>query len=373
MRSTPQLEDGHIRIANELYDRILDFGFKGHELKVLLAVIRKTYGYQKKEDDISASQLGTMCKIGRQHVTSALNSLALRNVINKRPGRFGSIVGVQKNYRLWVNDERLKSLPSPESGQGSPQSEELPVDAAPVQIPDTCPDSGRVQEPDTCSPEIGQVDSPDSGHTKDNLPKDNPIKTNSCAPQANRESESKTSAGRQGRAKTGSSNDLQSHFERFYAAYPLKKSRGKAEREFAKLRPDEELLTQMLAGLEQRKASGTWIDPKFIPYPASWLNAKGWLDELQTEYSPAERDVIEKFNGALGDVAGVVSMAIFVPARAAAIREFVTFSEKPGFVERFFPWVREKVTMPPSAGFDWMISRKGFADVSSGQHNRKAA
>jgi phage replication O-like protein O len=360
--STPQLERGFVRIANELLEAILGAGLSHREQSVVFTIIRKTYGFGKKEDDMSAAQIGALCGVPRQHVTTTLNALAARNVITKRPGTYGMIVGIQKDHRKWISADRLKSQPvAPEQGlEGSPESGLVPKQ-----------DMSRIGTGG--SPESGQVDSPKSGHTKDNLPKDNHQKKTSCAPQADRDTVGETPAGQKGRAMTGLTAELQDRFDRFYAAYPLKKSRGTAEKAFGKLRPDDELVAQMLAGLEQRKASGTWIDPRFIPYPASWLNAKGWLDEVQTEYSPAEREVIEKFNDALGEVAGVVSTAIFVPARAAAIREFVTFSEKPGFVDRIFPWVRDNATIPPSAGFDWLISRKGFADVAGGQHNRKAA
>lgn len=155
MNASPQLEDGFLRIANELIEAILVFGFSHREVLVLLTIIRKTYGYGKKTDDISASQIGDMCGIGRQHVTTTLNCLALKNVITKSAGRFGSIIGIQKNYKKWVSEDQIKRPPtSPESGH-------------------PCPETGLVPKQDTTSPESGQVDSPDSGHTKENLPKDN--------------------------------------------------------------------------------------------------------------------------------------------------------------------------------------------------------
>lgn len=158
---TPQLEDGYVRIANELLEAILSFDFSHREQSVVLTIIRKTYGYGKKEDDISAAQIGAMCGIARQHVTSTLNVLALRNVITKRPGRFGTIIGIQKDHRKWVRAEQMVPA-SPELGQGSPEK-------------------GLVPKQDATSPELGQVDSPESGHTKDNLPKDNLQKTGPTA------------------------------------------------------------------------------------------------------------------------------------------------------------------------------------------------
>lgn len=43
-----------------------------------------------------------------------------------------------------------------------------------------------------------------------------------------------------------------------------------------------------------------WTNSNFIPYPATWLNAAGWRDEIQTPYTEAELAVIERFNDALG-------------------------------------------------------------------------
>jgi hypothetical protein len=79
----------------------------------------------------------------------------MRNVITKKPGNFGSIIGVQKNHKKWVSDQQIKAPQgSPELGQG-------------------CPELGHVPKQDVASPTVGQVDSPTVGHTKDNLPKDN--------------------------------------------------------------------------------------------------------------------------------------------------------------------------------------------------------
>lgn len=154
MTTKPQLEDGFTRIANELFEAVIGFGFSQRQLAVLLAVLRKTYGYGKKEDDMSASQIGELCKIGRNHVSETLGQLAKLNVITKRPGSYGMILGVNKDYKKW-------GVASPESGlvpnQDSPKSGLGKV--VPIR--------------DAASPNSGQVDSPKSGHTKENLPKEN--------------------------------------------------------------------------------------------------------------------------------------------------------------------------------------------------------
>lgn len=71
-------------------------------------------------------------------------------------------------------------------------------------------------------------------------------------------------------------------FEDFYKAYPKKKSKGQAEKTWNKISPDNNLLTLILTALEAAKKSEDWLkeDGKYIPYPSSWLNAKGWEDEV---------------------------------------------------------------------------------------------
>jgi phage replication O-like protein O len=359
--TTPQIENGFTMIANELLEAILGGGFSHREQSVILAVIRKTYGYAKKEDDISAAQIGAVCGLARQHVTSTLNALAVRNVITKRAGRFGMIIGVQKDHRKWISAAQLKVLmagadtidsDSPESG--------------------LVPNQDRSQIGTGGSPKSGQVDSPKSGHTKENLPKENHQNKTSCAPQAERDRVGVPPAGQKGRATKGLTAELQDRFERFYAAYPLKKSRGAAEKAFGKMKPDEELVGQMLAGLERRRVSGTWVDTKFIPYPATWLNAQGWLDEIAVEYSHPVREVISVFNEVLGQQLGEISLEFFIPAREALVTDFLTFSNKPGLARRYFTWLRTDNDLPPMIGFDRLVGRQGYADAIGGKYARKA-
>lgn len=150
VRKSPQLEDGHIRIANELFDAIMAFPFTGRQLKVVLAVLRKTYGYGKKEDDISASQIGTLCGIARSHVTATLQQLVGLNVLMKSAGHYGSMVGINKDYSKWIE-----------------------ADSASAKTVHPRTESVHVPKMVSASTESVQVDSTDSVHTKDNLPKDN--------------------------------------------------------------------------------------------------------------------------------------------------------------------------------------------------------
>lgn len=74
------------------------------------------------------------------------------------------------------------------------------------------------------------------------------------------------------------------HFEKFWKAYPKRVSKGQAERAWRKLSPDEQLIAIILQAIERAKTSEKWLKNggQYIPYPATWLNAKGWLDEIES-------------------------------------------------------------------------------------------
>lgn len=74
---------------------------------------------------------------------------------------------------------------------------------------------------------------------------------------------------------------LEEEFERFWKAYPKKKSKGQAKKAWKKLKPDKSLIEQILVVLDKARQSRGWVkdDGDYIPYPSTWLNAEGWLDD----------------------------------------------------------------------------------------------
>jgi uncharacterized protein YdaU (DUF1376 family) len=71
-------------------------------------------------------------------------------------------------------------------------------------------------------------------------------------------------------------------FEKFYEAYPKKKNKPSALKAWLKHKPD---INVVLKSLIMHKKSDQWTmdKGKYIPYPASWLNAEGWNDEIETK------------------------------------------------------------------------------------------
>jgi hypothetical protein len=70
-------------------------------------------------------------------------------------------------------------------------------------------------------------------------------------------------------------------FAEFWVKYPKKKSKGDAEKAWRAAHIPVALLSVILEAIERARGSPDWLknNGQFIPYPASWLRARGWEDE----------------------------------------------------------------------------------------------
>lgn len=99
--------------------------------------------------------------------------------------------------------------------------------------------------------------------------------------------------------------DIQELFKQFWKAYPKKRDKGKAEKWFETKKPSKELVELMIAQIDRFKKTNDWNkeNGKYIPYPYTWLNAKAWEDEFETEDEREER-IIKKLEEKYNDNSG---------------------------------------------------------------------
>jgi phage replication O-like protein O len=104
---SPQTEDGYTRIANELLDAMIQTGLSKREWPIVMAVIRMTYGYNRKEDALSGWQIAEMTGIARPHVSTSLSDLIERRVLIRSEkhrsshGRDVHYISINKHYNEW--------------------------------------------------------------------------------------------------------------------------------------------------------------------------------------------------------------------------------------------------------------------------------
>ena len=78
---SPQLENGYLRIANEIYDAFCRTRISGVERQILDCILRKTYGWGKCEDAISLSQFVVMTGVKKPNIERAINGLLSKKII----------------------------------------------------------------------------------------------------------------------------------------------------------------------------------------------------------------------------------------------------------------------------------------------------
>ena len=105
MRS-PQAENGHTDIANEIMDALAKIRISGEARQVLDFIIRKTYGWHHKWDRIALSQFLNGTGLKKNTVCRAINKLKSMNlIVTKKENDNITSYCFNKHYNAW------KSLP----------------------------------------------------------------------------------------------------------------------------------------------------------------------------------------------------------------------------------------------------------------------
>jgi hypothetical protein len=83
-------------------------------------------------------------------------------------------------------------------------------------------------------------------------------------------------------------------FLAFYGAYPKKRSKDTAWRAWKNRNGSKPDIGILLEAIEKQSHSEQWIKEggKFIPYPATWLNAGGWDDEIEEKQIKAKGGIV---------------------------------------------------------------------------------
>ncbi|EHH7725776.1 hypothetical protein D9J22_21675 [Escherichia coli] len=109
-------EDGFMRVANEITDSLLMADLTVRQLKVMLAIMRKTYGFNKPMDRLTNTQIAAMTGIHHTHVCAAKRQLAEQYVNQLQ--NLSSLEGQGQALNQYYNSQQYKDL----AGQARYQS-----------------------------------------------------------------------------------------------------------------------------------------------------------------------------------------------------------------------------------------------------------
>ncbi len=130
--ANPQLENGFIKIANELYEAFARIRIPGEARQVMDVIIRKTYGFNKTNDDISLSQFVNSTGLSRSIICRGLAKLRLLNLIICKKA-----TGDITNYKINKDFDTWKPLAKKRRGVAKKQIEISKKANSPLYTKDT--------------------------------------------------------------------------------------------------------------------------------------------------------------------------------------------------------------------------------------------
>lgn len=97
-----ELENGYLRLANQIQDALCIVELSGREFRVLNAIVRLTYGWSKKSDRIANSLIADKTTLKVKHVSEAVLSLAYRKIIILRRIGQTRYIGINTSLDKWA-------------------------------------------------------------------------------------------------------------------------------------------------------------------------------------------------------------------------------------------------------------------------------
>lgn len=218
--ANPQKENGYIQIANEIAEVLCKTQLSGYQNRLLWAIWRKTYGWNKKEDWVANSQLIELTGLKKGHVSRAKKELIERNILVTKTG---NKIQFNKDYSQWWQLPKLVTTKK--------------VTKIRTELPKSEPKLPKL------------------GDTKETIQKTLIQKTiTPIVP-----------------------------FEKFWELYPNKKSKKVAFTLWCRLsNNDKELCLTALP--DHIKSDQWIRDGgRFIPHPSTWLNQRRWEDDIKSD------------------------------------------------------------------------------------------
>lgn len=111
MAEQVHVEQGYTRLANQLLDAVCQVELSGRQFRVFMTIVRKTYGFNKSLDWISAEQIKDLMNYGGNytHICSDIRELKSRQIIIQEGRKLGP-----NPYLLdWILDKKGGQKPSP--------------------------------------------------------------------------------------------------------------------------------------------------------------------------------------------------------------------------------------------------------------------
>jgi len=123
--ASPQVENGYVAIATELFEALTRTRIPGEARQVFDTILRKTYGWKKKEEIISIKHFTEVTGLSAVHVCQSVKKLkAMNMIVVTEKGNKRCEYGINKDFETWkLLPKKVTSIEPPKD---STLSELLP-------------------------------------------------------------------------------------------------------------------------------------------------------------------------------------------------------------------------------------------------------
>lgn len=111
--ASPQKENGYTAIANEILEQVSKFHLNGTQYSIILTVWRFTYGFQRKEHDMSIAFIANATGITSRAIKKELKILIDRNILlitKENTNTKSRIMKFNKDYESWLEGNKTTPL-----------------------------------------------------------------------------------------------------------------------------------------------------------------------------------------------------------------------------------------------------------------------
>lgn len=243
-----QLDDGYAKIVHGVFLALAQYKMSNNCTRVLMVIFRMTYGFQRKEAQISLDKFEQMTGIHKSHIVRAIKALTYHNIITRLGNYDPPKYSFQKYFTKWKPWEGERNLTS----------------ALPNRVK-TITQSGNASLKININIKkthgLNVSDTP-KGLTEKQPPKPPPKPPKPTKTQGN------------------------GYFDRFWNAYPKKYKKIDAQKAWGQMIKDPAaMIDTLVAAVEAWKKTNDWQrdSGRYIPYPATWLRAGQWMDEVEKQ------------------------------------------------------------------------------------------
>lgn len=135
--ANPQLENGHTRIANEIIEALCKVKLPSEAMRIFLAIVRLTYGWNRKEAVIRNFELVDITGIERRNINRAILKLTTTKMlfVIKPDDKSYPKYCINKNYEQWesvikpddLSSNQMTSVIKPDDNMSSNQMTSTPM------------------------------------------------------------------------------------------------------------------------------------------------------------------------------------------------------------------------------------------------------